>query len=1069
MAYECSDDVLGWYRCEDASGDLTDECNSYDFSPMNTPTYHEGGFWSYAVGLDGTSDYFELGDTDVFSFGDGTTDVPFSISAWINMTDASNFAIIGRYETGNREWLFYVDGSDRLSLRLYDESGDDYIGRRDSTALTANQGQWMHVMATYDGSILADGIDLYINNTLVDDTNVNLGPYVAMENLNVNTSIGKYTTSYAHGYIDEVVIFRNHVLESIERYNLFHHNNLTAPPPSPSSPYCNIDGIISWYTFDTGFVVDSCGSTPDGTNYGAEVAATSMWGYGFDFEKSESDRLRIMGNDNHTFGAGEPFSIRATYVRESNDATNDGIISLFPMYYQYELKETTTDVAQFIVWDYDASNNCIATSAGVMATGVMYDLVGTWDGISNCSLYINGTLNASTISAVSPTAGGERFTSVGYRSGGTTPYADGVIDEVVIAGEAWDAITISNMHSYNHPWNATSMPSFLRDPRVTPSPARVGDDLNCTWIAVDSNSGSINANITWYVDGTQNTSWDVTALSCGNNTLCGTSSKVTAGVAKNKDYICSVVLYDGVSNSGWQNSTAREIDNTRPSITLNSPSSGSTPGAPVTLNVTVTDADGDASNVTFVSNFSAKEDWEDVTLSWTVNYASRWPKVSSYGMAQLGGFGNYSFGYPYNDGHSVAAGELAWYIEKEFTPFKPVWLNFTHYVRRGYFYKLTVTYDNESTETIDQCVIEGDPGSCSNNYYPVWTLENKSFNLTNELSNYGGRLIKKLRIAAHRLTGGDRYHGGMYIDNIILGGADVCKNLTVSSGSSVTCAWSGLSEGSLYTWNVIASDGESLAASSEWNFTAGGAGNNPPTIDDVKINGQDAPSVNPTEAGTTIVTVEFNVTDSDGAGEIDLASAYANDTTDSIANTSCAWSDYAAGNTKEIKCELSLAYSIAGGAKTVEVYVEDTSDAGAMNDTHGFTYNTIYVISINVSELAFGSIDNGSTNNAAALFINNTGNGALNISVKGSDFNSSGNILQIGNCTVDDDPTADEGVETDKNELTLTTGAQDYTPSGGVAALGNETWWFFLDVPAAQPAGPYSSVSDWEVTSSQAA
>lgn len=253
------------------------------------------------------------------------------------------------------------------------------------------------------------------------------------------------------------------------------------------------------------------------------------------------------------------------------------------------------------------------------------------------------------------------------------------------------------------------------------------------------------------------------------------------------------------------------------------------------------------------------------------------------------------------------------------------------------------------------------------------------------------------------------------------------------------------------------------------SFGSEQGGNDAPSIDDVKTNSEDAPSINPVEAGNAIATVEFNVTDGDGTADINLDAAYVNDTTDSIANDSCAWSDYESGNTKEVKCELTIPYYTIGGAKSLTVYIEDDSAATDSDSAHGFTLNTIYVISLNDSTIDFGdSLLGGSENNAAAMRITNTGNGIVNVSIKGSDMeDAEEDILGTDNCTIDDDATADEAEETGKDELALTANAQDYSPTTGITTQDTLDWWYFLDIPALQPAGTYTSTANWEVTSSQ--
>ena len=76
-------------------------------SPPDFGTLYSGR----ALDFDGVSDYVEIADSDDLSFGDGTNDSPFSMSAWINVEDVSDgFYIInkGIPGSGTHEYLFYL-------------------------------------------------------------------------------------------------------------------------------------------------------------------------------------------------------------------------------------------------------------------------------------------------------------------------------------------------------------------------------------------------------------------------------------------------------------------------------------------------------------------------------------------------------------------------------------------------------------------------------------------------------------------------------------------------------------------------------------------------------------------------------------------------------------------------------------------------------------------------------------------------------------------------------------------------------------------------------------------------
>jgi len=177
---------------------------------------------TYSAELDGVDDYINCGDSDDFSFGNGATDSPFSISAWINMDDATKFRIANKYISTSREYIFTTNSTDKLSFVLYDDSNGSRIQRKYNTSLTSYQGQWINVVATYDGSSSSSGIKIYLNATRVDDIDANSGSYVAMENTTQPLEIGRSNlTSFSNGKIDEVSVFNSELSQSdiTEIYN----------------------------------------------------------------------------------------------------------------------------------------------------------------------------------------------------------------------------------------------------------------------------------------------------------------------------------------------------------------------------------------------------------------------------------------------------------------------------------------------------------------------------------------------------------------------------------------------------------------------------------------------------------------------------------------------------------------------------------------------------------------------------------------------------------------------------------------------------------------------------------
>ena len=170
-----------------------------------------------SLDFDGTDDYVSTSDSSELSFGDGTTDKPFSVSAWIKMDDATDFQFVNKLPASgvlsNMEWALGVGVTDRLGLRLYDSSALVYIGRYSDTTLTAYEGQWVHVAMTYDGSESTNGITLYINGNEIASTAESAGSYAGIENTTSDLRIGTLLPSdatykkFANGKVDDLRIY----------------------------------------------------------------------------------------------------------------------------------------------------------------------------------------------------------------------------------------------------------------------------------------------------------------------------------------------------------------------------------------------------------------------------------------------------------------------------------------------------------------------------------------------------------------------------------------------------------------------------------------------------------------------------------------------------------------------------------------------------------------------------------------------------------------------------------------------------------------------------------------------
>ena len=183
---------------------------------------------SYSINFDGNLDSFDCGDSNIFSFGNGTTDSAFTMSAWINTKIVATQSILSKYvqsPTTSREWLFYIEAGNRFRLILVSNGTSVFA----TTAVSVPTNTWVNVVSTYDGRGNADaasGIKLYFDG-VEQSTVVNNNPnYVAMDNSTTPVNIsGWQGINDLNGEISNISIF-NQALTQDDIINLY-NNGIT--------------------------------------------------------------------------------------------------------------------------------------------------------------------------------------------------------------------------------------------------------------------------------------------------------------------------------------------------------------------------------------------------------------------------------------------------------------------------------------------------------------------------------------------------------------------------------------------------------------------------------------------------------------------------------------------------------------------------------------------------------------------------------------------------------------------------------------------------------------------------
>ena len=210
-----------WYRCgeavgDSASGDIHDvsgnsnnlTANNLEVADLQDVTPRP--FWNIlSVGFDGVDEHLYANpssNSPQYDNGD-----IFSVSLWIKTSSATFGGLVTKQAgSGNyRGWGLYVNpsGSGEFGVQMYHALGSNQI-LVETTANGWNDGNWHHVVLTYDGSSTAAGVKIAVDGVNQAIT-VNAD---SLSNSFTNTtamSIGSrgLANAFYNGRVDEVSLY----------------------------------------------------------------------------------------------------------------------------------------------------------------------------------------------------------------------------------------------------------------------------------------------------------------------------------------------------------------------------------------------------------------------------------------------------------------------------------------------------------------------------------------------------------------------------------------------------------------------------------------------------------------------------------------------------------------------------------------------------------------------------------------------------------------------------------------------------------------------------------------------
>ena len=210
---------------------------------------------SHSMEFDGVNDYVSMGNV---LDKDGTE--AFSISAWVKYTSGSSIAIVAKNDSGTPSgYSLFSQAVGGINWYPATSAGG-YIQVKSSNGV--NDGDWHHVLATYDGSGNASGAKIYIDGSL--DTTIVTDTATGSSSNSTDLQIGARdgTGLPFYGSIDDVAIFNTDKSASASSiYN--------SGVPSDLSGESGLEGywIFDDATFSTNWTIpDNSSNSNNGTS-----------------------------------------------------------------------------------------------------------------------------------------------------------------------------------------------------------------------------------------------------------------------------------------------------------------------------------------------------------------------------------------------------------------------------------------------------------------------------------------------------------------------------------------------------------------------------------------------------------------------------------------------------------------------------------------------------------------------------------------------------------------------------------------------------------------------------------
>ena len=246
-------------------------------------------------------------DVNNYSFGNGSADNSFTISAWVrwnNIRPGNSYksVIIAKNDRGdNREWELAAHNT-RIDLTLWDDSAAGggfassdkllfYAQSNDSGGFTEfTNDVWHHIVVSYNGSATAesfgsvDDAKFYVDGNRVPMTHVVASKgehYVAMEKTDARVSVGNYSrgshisTAQFLGNIAEIAIWKDVELSESAVKTLYYAGDSSTVWPADTMTTKALNNVLTSSFFDVSDIGSRFTSAPTGFIFPKNIVSAS--------------------------------------------------------------------------------------------------------------------------------------------------------------------------------------------------------------------------------------------------------------------------------------------------------------------------------------------------------------------------------------------------------------------------------------------------------------------------------------------------------------------------------------------------------------------------------------------------------------------------------------------------------------------------------------------------------------------------------------------------------------------------------------------------------------------------